>query len=73
LAKDIIENTVWLGISNLYGRFDTDITLGYLEDVITIMVNQKIRLPDFSIIANCSIKNSDGWGQVIDMSSFEVE
>lgn len=69
-VADIIENLIWLGMSNLYGGFDSNITFEYVKDVIGVMNDNKIQLPDFSIISSCSVNERGGWGSRIDIDDF---
>lgn len=67
---DIVEELIWLGISNLYGGFDTDISFGHLKVIIDLLVKCQIDLPDFNIVKTCSVVERNGWGDRTSMSNF---
>jgi len=70
LVAKVIENLIWLGMSNLYGGFDSNITIEYVKDIIGLMNDNKIKLPDFAIINSCSVNERRGWGDLIDLNIF---
>ena len=67
---DIIESVIWLGMSNLYGEFKSEITLPYITDIIKLLINENIELPDFNLINKCSISQRKGWGDITVMDNF---
>ncbi len=67
---DIYENIFWLGVSNLYGGFDTKITMPYLKGIISDLISFKINLPDMNIVKDCSILDHHGWGNRTKMNIY---
>jgi len=70
LVADIVENLIWLGISQLYVGFNSDSSFDYVQDIIDLLKDNKIELPNFSIISDCSVNVANGWGNSIDMDVF---
>jgi len=70
LVADIVENLIWLGISQLYVGFNSDSSFEYVQDIIDLLKDNKVELPNFSIISNCSVNVSNGWGNSVDMDIF---
>jgi hypothetical protein len=66
----IYDELIWLGISNLYGRFDTDNSIRYLESIINILIEKKVELPPFFKVEKCSVTERKGWGELTDMSLY---
>ncbi|RFZ95135.1 hypothetical protein D0C36_06300 [Mucilaginibacter conchicola] len=67
LLTDVIENLIWLGMSNLYGRFDSKITFEYVKDIIELMTANNIQLPEFSVVSSHSVDENRGWGNPVNM------
>jgi len=73
LAAILVETLLWLGISNLYGGFNSNITFKELESVIETMNDNKITLPDFSIVSSLSVDENSGWGNRVNMNDFLIQ
>jgi hypothetical protein len=70
LIKELIEELLTLGMANLYCGFDSNITYPHVEEIIKLMEDHKIQLPEFSIIEHCSVGERHGWGEGVNMSDF---
>lgn len=66
----IIENLILLGFSNLYGGFDSSISMKYLKNIINILILNNSQLPNVKIIERCSVKQRNGWGETVKMDDF---
>lgn len=67
---DIIEDLLWLAVSNLSVGFDSDHSLKYLRLILAKMKEHSIPLPDFSKIEHCSISQNGGWGNDDDLTNY---
>ncbi|OOB81618.1 hypothetical protein BZL53_14525 [Flavobacterium columnare] len=67
---DIIENLFTLGFSNLYGAFESNISLKYLHKIMEIMEMNNIPLPNYEIVKSCSVTERKGWGELVKMDDF---
>jgi hypothetical protein len=72
LVADMIENLIWLGISNLYGGFNSSNTFQYVKKTMNLMNDNRIELPDFSVISSCSVNDRGGWGNPVSMDFFST-
>jgi len=72
LVANMIEHLIWLGMSNLYGGFNSAFTLDYVKDVIDLMHSNKVELPNFLIVNSCSVNELGGWGNRVELDSFLV-
>jgi len=70
LVADTIENLIWLGISNLYGGFKSSDTFQYVKKTINLVNDNRIELPDFSVISSCSVNDRGGWGNPVSIDIF---
>lgn len=70
IVNDLIEKIIDLGLSNLYCGFDTNFSLPYIEQIVKLMNEHSIELPDFGKVASCSVKERHGWGELTNMSNF---
>jgi hypothetical protein len=70
IVREVIESLMWLGISNLYSKFMSSLSLEYLGDIIEVLEHNKVELPNFSKVEHCLIKENDGWGAKGDLSTF---
>lgn len=66
----LIENLLLLGSSNLYGAFESDITMKYLLNIIEIIKNNKYNLPDINVVLGCLVTQKGGWGDIVKMEDF---
>jgi hypothetical protein len=66
----LLEELFWIGISNLYGKFDNKISLQYLSAIFDILKQENIPLPDYKIVERCSVTQDRGWGIKTDMENF---
>jgi hypothetical protein len=66
----ILEELFWIGISNLYGSFDNEISLQYLSTIFDILKKENIHFPNFEIVEHCSVLQDRGWGFKTDMENF---
>ena len=72
LATEVIENLIWLGITNLYVGFNSSYTFECVKNIIEILNNNNVELPKFSIIKSCLVTEKGGWGNNVDMDDFLV-
>lgn len=70
ILNELIEELIDLGLANLYCGFDTDISFPYIEQIIKLMIEHNIELPDFQIVETCSVKERHGWGEYANMIDF---
>ncbi len=66
----IIDDLFWLGISNLYSSYKSEISFSYVIGIIETMNKEKISLPSFNKIENCSVEERKGWGELTDMQKY---
>lgn len=67
---NLIDNTFWLGLENLYGKYDSEITMPYVENNINILLKNHIELPDYQKISNLTSDINSGWGEITNMKKF---
>lgn len=60
---DLIENLIWLGMSNLYGAFDTNISLAYLNNIIELLSVYNVDLPSALFLSQYPVEDEGGWGK----------
>jgi hypothetical protein len=68
--KEVVEALIWLGISNLYIGFESNITFPYIEEIILLLLKDGITLPDFKNVEACNVSQRGGWGDITKMSLF---
>lgn len=71
LINEIIENTYWVGISNLYGKFKSEISMPYLINILSLMTDNNIALPSFEKVKDCPIEESGSWGALTEMENYD--
>lgn len=69
VVLNIIEELIWLGISNLYGGFDSKHTFPYIIQIVKYLEEENIDLPNESILSRFPVSEDRGWGQRIDIHS----
>ena len=67
---DIFENIFNMGLANLYGGFNSNITMPYLIDIISDLNLFKIKLPVLKTVKDCSVDEHHGWGVRTKISNF---
>lgn len=70
---DSIETLFELGTSNLYGGFNSSITMEYLDDMLTVLEKLNIPFPPFHLIKNFPVMEEHGWGSIIDISTIDYD
>jgi hypothetical protein len=70
IIRDLIEELLLLGMANLYCGYNSNITYQHVGEIITLMKDNKIELPEFSIVEHCSAEERHGWGERVNMSDF---
>lgn len=69
---EMIEDLMWIGISNLYVGYDSAESLQYLERIIQRMRDQSVLLPEFKIVENCTVTQKDKWGKQDDLTKYHT-
>ena len=60
---EALENLIWLGVSNLYTSFDSNLSMERLKDLTDLLWVNEIELPDPNRVSDCSIMEDHGWGK----------
>ena len=66
----IIEDLFWLGITHLYCAYKSEESLSYLAGIFEQMNKEKITLPNFNKIKDCSVEERNRWGNLVDMQKY---
>ena len=69
-ALKALEYLFWIGISNLYVKFDSSTSLRYLNEVLKQFKDFEYLLPDKKVVELCSIEERGGWGNLVELDSF---
>lgn len=69
-ATTIIENIIWIGASNIYSNFDSNLSMEYFLKAIDIILGSNISLPEVSIVESLNISQDGGWGKRTQMKNF---
>ena len=62
IILNIIEQLVWLGISNLYGAFDSKWTLSQILEIVKYVKENDIAFPDEMLLTMFPVSEDGGWG-----------
>ncbi|WBX75074.1 hypothetical protein PG911_10435 [Tenacibaculum ovolyticum] len=68
----IIDDLFTIGFSNLYGEFDSSESMEYLKNIIDLMSENNLKLPDFNIVENCSVTQRNGWGDLTKLDDYLI-
>jgi len=72
VVLNIIEELIWLGISNLYGGFDSKHTFPYIKQIVKYLEEENIDLPNEGILKIFPVSEDRGWGERIDIDSLLI-
>ena len=64
IVRNVTEELFWLGMSNIHGKFDSDITFVHLVEIIELLRKHKISLPDIEVLKDYPVTQRNGWGDV---------
>lgn len=69
-ACNLIENLLCIGISNLYGSFDSSVSIKYLDNIITLLNNSNVTLVNSEQVSTLKIEERNGWGKEVNMKDY---
>lgn len=64
VVRSVIEELIWLGMSNLYGKFDSDVTFAYIVGIVELLEAEQINLPSVEILKSYPVTERKGWGNL---------
>ncbi|WP_156173313.1 hypothetical protein [Chryseobacterium gallinarum] len=67
---NLIENLLNIGASNLFGAFDSTISIKYLNNIISILKDNNVYLPDPERVAALNVEEKNGWGNTVSMKDY---
>ncbi len=70
IILDVIENIIWLGLSNLYCGFNSNHTIEYIKDIIELMIKEGVDLPAFDKVKMLSVSERRGWGEYTEIQKY---
>lgn len=70
LVSDILEDLLWIGISNIYVAYNPENSLKYLRKVINALKDKSIPLPPLRVIENCTVEGSNFWGKPDNLKNY---
>jgi hypothetical protein len=73
LFRDVLEELIELGRVNLYGSFESNITFYHINNIVTLLQENNIDLPDIKIVDRFPVSEFDGWGNAISFSSLDLD
>lgn len=69
IITEILEDLFWIGMSNLYGGFDSNISFPYIESIVLLMGENNIPYPDIDILTRFPSSDMGGWGERTSISN----
>lgn len=67
---EILEDLLWLGTCNLFGAFDTDISIVYIDKILKKLQELNIALPNIKVFSFSNVDQDGGWGEHFDIKQY---